>query len=162
MDIISRLSSHFERYLTIERVHASATYDYRARGMYGLPVFVTTMHRPKCAGGSWTYIAVAHGANPAALIPGERLYVGSQTMDRMFRGDGMRGTNFHHAQMRRQGERYTRSAATRGPSYRDPAAGRAAAGSDNFRGKRLGGPAAPRAPARKARGLLAGAVYPAS
>lgn len=100
MDIISRLSSRFERYLTLESVHAWATYDYRARGMHGLPVFVTTMHRPKCAGGSWTYIALAGDANPAALRPGERLYVGSQTVDRMFRGDGMRGTNFHHAQMR--------------------------------------------------------------
>ena len=35
-----------------------------------------------------------------ALAQHERLYVGSQTTDRMFRGDGMRGSNFHHAQMR--------------------------------------------------------------
>jgi hypothetical protein len=28
------------------------------------------------------------------------LYVGAQTQDRMFRGDGTKGRNFHHAQMR--------------------------------------------------------------
>lgn len=30
----------------------------------------------------------------------DKLYIGSQTVDRMFRGDGMKGCNFHHAQMR--------------------------------------------------------------
>lgn len=100
MDIIKTLSSHFERYLTVERVHPSATYNYKARDMFGLPIFETTMHKPKCTGGSWTYVAVPASARLDTLAKDDRLYIGSQAADRMFRGDGMRGTNFHHAQMR--------------------------------------------------------------
>ncbi len=100
MDIISTLAPLFERYITLESVHPSATYNYKARGMFGLPVFESTMHRPKCSGGSWTYVAVPGGAKLEALAAHERLYVGSQTGDRMFRGDAMGGRNFHHAQMR--------------------------------------------------------------
>lgn len=52
-------------------------------------------------GQSWLYVAVKHGANLAHLASGERLYVGSQTLDRMFRADVARGIhNFHHREMR--------------------------------------------------------------
>lgn len=100
MDIISTIAPLFERYITLERVHPTSKYDYKARGMFSLPVFECTMHRPKCAAGSWTYVAVPAGADLAHLAEGQRLYVGTQTVDRMFRGDGMKGSNFHHAQMR--------------------------------------------------------------
>lgn len=100
MDIISTLSPFFERYITLERVNPAATYNYAARNMHALPVFDSTMHRPKCSGGSWIYVAVKGGANLSQLNDFERLYVGSQTLDRMFRGDGLGGKNFHHAQMR--------------------------------------------------------------
>lgn len=33
-------------------------------------------------------------------MPDDRLYVGAQTKDRMFRGDGLNGSNYHHAEMR--------------------------------------------------------------
>ena len=55
---------------------------------------------PKCKVSSWLYIAVLAGANLPSLTRREKLYVGSQTVDRMFRGDGMGGQNFHHAAMR--------------------------------------------------------------
>ncbi|MCB1995647.1 MAG: hypothetical protein KDG57_07165 [Rhodoferax sp.] len=49
MNIIQALAPLFERYITVERVHPTATYDYKARNMFGLPVFDIKMHRPKCA-----------------------------------------------------------------------------------------------------------------
>ncbi|MCY4745647.1 hypothetical protein NYO99_11745 [Pelomonas sp. UHG3] len=99
--LIPAAASVAERYITLKRAQPSRTYDYAKRGMFGLPVFETELHAPKCKSGeSWIYFAVAEGANPMALQARERLYVGAQTQDRMFRGDGMRGENFHHAQMR--------------------------------------------------------------
>lgn len=90
-----------ERYITLKRAHPSQTYDYAKRGTFGLPVFESERHAAKCKiGESWIYFAIPEGANPQALQTQERLYVGAQTQDRMFRGDGMRGENFHHAQMR--------------------------------------------------------------
>lgn len=90
-----------EKYITIKRAHPTLTYNYAARGFFGLPVFECDVHAPKCKiGESWTYFAVPDGADLRALQARERLYVGAQTQDRMFRGDGMRGGNFHHAQLR--------------------------------------------------------------
>jgi hypothetical protein len=40
------------------------------------------------------------GARVGALQPDERLYVGAQTQDRMFRGDNCGGENFHHNELR--------------------------------------------------------------
>lgn len=100
MNTIALLAPYFERYITLERVHPQATYNYKARNMFGLPVIEATLHRPKCTPGSWLYVAAPQGARLESLESGERLYVGSQTGDRMFRGDGLGGKNFHHAQMR--------------------------------------------------------------
>jgi hypothetical protein len=101
MSVVSLLAPRFERYLTLEGVHPTATYDYKARGFIGSSVIETTMHLPKCgAGESWLYVAVPTSANLATLSSTEKLYVGSEKGDRMFRGDGMRGLNFHHAEMR--------------------------------------------------------------
>ena len=100
MNLLHVLAPYFERYLTLERVHPTATYDYKARGFSGWPVIEVTMQQPKCTMGSWLYVAIPEGAQLRALAPQERLYIGSQTGDRMFRGDGMAGRNFHHAQMR--------------------------------------------------------------
>jgi hypothetical protein len=100
MSTISLLAPYFDRYITLERVHPQATYNYKARNMFGLPVIDATLHRPKCTLDSWLYVAVPFGASLESLDPGECLYVGSQTQDRMFRGDGFGGKNFHHAQMR--------------------------------------------------------------
>jgi len=99
--LIPAAASVAERYITLTRVHPSRTYDYAKRGMFGLPVFESHLHASKCKSGeSWIYFAIPEGASPKALRPQDRLYVGAQTQDRMFRGDGMRGENFHHAQMR--------------------------------------------------------------
>jgi hypothetical protein len=46
------------------------------------------------------YIAVPAGSRLNGLAQEERLYVGAQTQDRMFRGDDLDGDNFHHAEMR--------------------------------------------------------------
>jgi hypothetical protein len=100
MNTIALLAPYFERYITLERAHPYATYNYKARNMFGLPVIEATLHRPKCTPGSWLYVAAPLGASLESLQAGERLYVGSQTGDRMFRGDGLGGKNFHHAQMR--------------------------------------------------------------
>jgi hypothetical protein len=100
VNLLASLTPHFERYLTLERIHPTSTYNYKARGFFHWPVIDVTMHKPKCTPGSWLYVAIPTGADLSALKPDEKLYVGSQTGDRMFRGDGMRGRNFHHAQMR--------------------------------------------------------------
>ena len=100
MDVVELLAPYFERYVTLERVHPTKTYSYKARGFFGWPVIEITMHKPKCSAGSWLYLAAPVGADLAKLRPTEKLYIGSQTADRMFRGDGMDGLNFHHAQMR--------------------------------------------------------------
>lgn len=100
MNALEMLAPYFERYLTLERVHPTATYNYRARGFLNWPVIDLTMHRPKCTPGSWLYVAVPTDTALSRLSADQKLYVGSQTGDRMFRGDGMRGCNFHHAQMR--------------------------------------------------------------
>lgn len=99
--LTATVASVAERYLTLLRVHPHRTYDYAKRGFFGLPVIEVEMHGPKCRiGESWVYFAVSNQANPTALGAGDRLYVGAQTQDRMFRGDGMGGDNFHHAEMR--------------------------------------------------------------
>jgi hypothetical protein len=101
MDILQYLAPSFEHYLTLERVHPTRTYSYAARGYTGLPVIEVTQHRPKCKiGESWLYVAAPATARLSTLGSGEKLYVGAQTQDRMFRGDGMGGSNYHHAEMR--------------------------------------------------------------
>lgn len=101
MNILPFLSSSFDLYLTLEQVHPTRTYDYKKKGFAGLPVIEVTQHGPKCKQGeSWMYIATPVGAKIGSLDPNERLYVGAQTQDRMFRGDGFDGSNYHHAQMR--------------------------------------------------------------
>jgi len=99
MSLIFHLAPVSER-LTLERVRAQATYNYKARGFFDLPVIESTFHAPKCRPDSWLYVAAPTGSSLAALSPSDKLYVGSQTADRMFQGDGMGGNNFHHAQMR--------------------------------------------------------------
>ena len=102
MDIVKELSHSFEHYLTIENVDESRAYNYACRGFFDMPIVKTLRHLPKCkAGESWTYIAVPQGASLSSLTLSDRLYVGAQTSDRMFRGDGMGGQNFHHAEMRK-------------------------------------------------------------
>ncbi len=91
----------FEKYITIHGVNNGQTYNYAKRNIFNIPVVRCTRHRPKCAvGESWVYVAISHGAELRNLGPLERLYVGAQTQDRMFRGDGLNGDNFHHAEMR--------------------------------------------------------------
>lgn len=90
-----------ERYLTLLRAHPTNTYNYAVRGYFGFPVFDIEQHGPKCKQGeSWLYFAVPEKADPSALKIGERLYIGAQTQDRMFRGDQLDGSNYHHAEMR--------------------------------------------------------------
>ena len=99
--LLPHIANSFERYLTLERVHSNRTYSYVAMNFWNQPVIDVTRHAPKCKQGeSWTYIAVPAGAHLAALDQSERLYVGAQTQDRMFRGDGLDGGNYHHAEMR--------------------------------------------------------------
>lgn len=100
MTPVSLLEPYFARYIALEGIHLTDTYDYKARGVSRAPVIETIMHAPKCKPGSWLYVAVSASANLSALTPKEKLYVGCQTVDRMFRGDGMSGRNFHHAEMR--------------------------------------------------------------
>lgn len=90
-----------EPYLTLLEVHPTHTYNYVKRGFTGLPVIEVKQHRPKCGRGeSWLYVAVPAGTALKSLGVADRLYVGAQTQDRMFRGEGLGGTNFHHAEMR--------------------------------------------------------------
>lgn len=100
-DLLSAAAPVAERYLTLLRVHPTRTYNYAARGYFDLPVIEVEQHAPKCKQGeSWLYFAVPEAAAISALQQTDRLYVGAQTQDRMFRGDGLDGTNYHHAEMR--------------------------------------------------------------
>ena len=101
INVLSLMAPYFDHYFTLERVHPSKMYNYKSRNLYEIPVIDITMHKPKCNAGSWMYVAVSGNANLSMLDRNDKLYVGSQTKaDRMFRGDGMGGRNFHHAQMR--------------------------------------------------------------
>lgn len=101
-DFLPFVAKHGERYLTIHRAHPTRTYSYRARGFENLPVVEATRHAAKCGlGETWMYIAVPSGAQLSKLTQDEKLYVGAQTQDRMFRGDNLAGDNFHHAEMRK-------------------------------------------------------------
>ncbi len=99
--LLPHLAHRFEHYLTLERIHPSKTYSYRARGFFLLPVVEYTQHAPKCKNGeSWMYVAIPERTSLYQLGSEERLYVGAQTQDRMFRGDGCKGSNYHHSEMR--------------------------------------------------------------
>ena len=90
-----------EPYIRILRAHPTKTYNYETRGAFNFPIFEIERHGQKCKKGeSWIYFAIPEGADLYGLKNEERLYVGAQTQDRMFRGDGMGGANFHHADMR--------------------------------------------------------------
>lgn len=83
------------------RVHPTQTYNYAKRNFFNLPVIDVQLHGRKCTiGESWLYFAIPAEAARSALRREDRLYVGAQTQDRMFRGDGLDGRNFHHAEMR--------------------------------------------------------------
>ena len=100
-NLIAHLAPIAERYLTLLRVHPSRQYNYATRGYFNLPVIEVDQHGPKCKQGeSWLYFAIPGNTVLSALAPQERLYVGAQTQDRMFRGDGLDGNNYHHAEMR--------------------------------------------------------------
>jgi hypothetical protein len=100
-NLIAHLGPIAERYLTLLRVHPTNRYKYSKRTDIDFPVIEIDRHGPKCkAGESWLYFAVPTTALIPLLTPNDRLYVGAQTQDRMFRGDGLRGNNYHHAEMR--------------------------------------------------------------
>lgn len=101
-DLIPFVAKHAERYLTIHGTHPTRTYNYLTRGFENQPVVEVSRHAQKCSQGeTWMYIAVPRGADLSRLTQDDRLYVGAQTQDRMFRGDNLAGDNFHHAEMRK-------------------------------------------------------------
>jgi len=101
VDLIQNISPLAQKYITLKRVNTSQTYNYAARGFYELPVIDTVLHAPKCSiGESWLYFAIPSNIALNLLKPDDRLYIGAQTQDRMFRGDGLGGNNFHHAEIR--------------------------------------------------------------
>ena len=101
-NLITHLEPIAEHYLTLVKVHPSQRYNYAARKSFNLPVIEVDQFGQKCKlGESWLYFAVPKAANLSLLAPHDRLYVGAQTQDRMFRGDGLNGSNYHHAEMRR-------------------------------------------------------------
>lgn len=99
--LIREIAPYAVPYISITGL-AGQSYTYRKRfGEKQFPVVAHTMHLKKGGVGAMMYLAVAAGADLLALKDGQRLYVGSQSgVDRMFRGDGLKGRNFHHAQMR--------------------------------------------------------------
>jgi hypothetical protein len=100
-NLIAYLDPVAERYLTLLRVNPIKRYSYAKKGYFDLPVIEIDQHGPKCKHGeSWLYFAVPTTASLPSLTTHDRLYVGAQTQDRMFRGDGLGGNNYHHGQMR--------------------------------------------------------------
>ena len=105
MSTIRKLSRYFQRYITITGF-TGETYTYVARSRdkknpEKYPVLDCQLHREKCKPGSWLYIAVEGNSDLINLDNAQKLYVGSQKKDRMFRGDGLNGVNFHHREMRK-------------------------------------------------------------
>lgn len=101
MDITSLIAASAIPYISINGF-TGGTYTYKARTKdLRHPIVEHRAHERKASAGSMIYLAVDSEANLLDLKAGEKLYVGSQSgIDRMFRGDGMKGGNFHHAQMR--------------------------------------------------------------
>lgn len=104
MDIISILAASAVPYIEINGL-TGGTYTYKARTQdQRHPIVDHRMLEKKASAGSMLYLAVDADAELKKLKSTEKLYVGSQSdTDRMFRGDGMKGLNFHHAQMREGG-----------------------------------------------------------
>jgi len=105
MNTIKKLSMYFKKYITITGF-TGETYTYLARSKdknnpEKYPVLNYQLHREKCKPGSWLYIAVEGDSDLNNLDNAQKLYVGSQKKDRMFRGDGLDGLNFHHREMRK-------------------------------------------------------------
>ena len=100
--LIDKLGAISEHYLTLQRVDTFRKYNYAKRNYFDLPVIEVSRHGQKCKNGeSWLYFAVPSNARLNSLAPEDRLYVGAQKQDRMFRGDGLNGNNYHHAEMRK-------------------------------------------------------------
>lgn len=100
-NLIAHLAPVAERYLTLLRVHPTKRYNYAKRNYFDLPVIEADQHGPKCKQGeSWLYFSIPTTASLCSLKSQDRLYVGAQTQDRMFRGDRLDGINYHHAEMR--------------------------------------------------------------
>ena len=93
------LSRKFKKYITIKGF-TGEEYTYKKRSDKNYRVVDIELHKEKCKPGSWLYIAVEGNSDVIDLDDSQKLYVGSQTKDRMFRGDGLDGKNFHHQQMR--------------------------------------------------------------
>ena len=108
MDTLTCIAPHLQPYFTISGL-ADYTYTYKARtGSKPWQGVQCEWHRKKISGGSWLYVATDSEAGPARSPACRLLYVGSQTADRMFRGDfpsghPLKGRNFHHAQLRNEG-----------------------------------------------------------
>ena len=47
MNVIPFFAPSFERYMTLERVHPTRTYDYEKRGVAGFPVIEVSQYTPK-------------------------------------------------------------------------------------------------------------------
>ena len=103
MNTVNLLANHFTPYITITGLVENKAYPYKRFPGEIFPMVSHVMHLEKCKGkgNSWLYIAVDEGANLSTLNDKQKLYVGSQTIDRMFRGDGFKGKNFHHTEMRK-------------------------------------------------------------
>lgn len=99
-ELLPMVLPHAEPYITLTGIQGDDTYNYAARGMFNFPVVKHTMHREKIRPGSWLYLTLDAEANLTKLTSADCLYVGSATQDRMFRGDGLKGKNFHHNEMR--------------------------------------------------------------
>ena len=89
MSTIKKFSRYFQKYITITGL-SGETYTYKARSDKNYPVVDYVLHKEKCKLGSWLYIAVEGNSDLNNLDNAQKLYVGSQTQDRMFRGDGLK------------------------------------------------------------------------
>jgi len=102
MKTIQNLAKYLKPYMDITDLDEPNTYTYKARCGTAWPVVNNNMHRPKISKGSILYAAIDAEADLDNLKPEDLLYIGSQkNSDRMFRGDGLAGKNFHHLSMRK-------------------------------------------------------------
>lgn len=101
MDIVQELAPIMRPYISITGASGSY-YTYKKKfGERRFPAVEIRMRTAKGSFGAMLYIAVEAGSDLSNLAPGQKLYVGSSSAkDRMFRGDGFDGKNFHHEQMR--------------------------------------------------------------
>lgn len=99
MSTLNSFAKYFDKYIELHEFTGD-TYTYKARSVKPFREIRSTFYQTKSQAKNIVYIALDSNADINNLQDKDKLYIGSQTVDRMHRGDGKGGKNFHHKEMR--------------------------------------------------------------